>query len=118
MRLNESFLPLLSKEFSYLNRYDIYMPFNHEKDTDVPTVYGKEPHPKDNREYPDYMPSEIRTININRGVGVETMVLAEQFLHENYRFRKLIAKQTTRGGNMFSFKVVGRDNGSDETTDE
>lgn len=118
IKLNESFLPLLSKEFSYLNRYDIYMPFNHEKTTEVPTVYGKEPHAKDNREYPDYRSSDIRTINIVRGVGVETMALAEQYLHDNHRFSKLIGKQTCKGGNLFSFKVVGRDNGNAEAEDE
>ena len=114
IRLRESFLPLLSKEFSYLNRYDIYMPY-HEKTTEVPSCYGKEPHPKDNREYPDYKMSDVRTINIRRGVGVETMALAEVYLFEHHRFSKLVGKQTCQGGNLFSFKVVGRDN---ETTDE
>lgn len=108
MKLIPSNLPVLDKEYSYLNRYDIYM-IKNERSTAPPECYGPEPSPKDNREYPDWDPKKVRTINIPRGVGINTMAEAELYLHDHYRFSKLLAKQTCRDGSLFSFKVVGND---------
>lgn len=107
MRLLDSGLPLLGHEYRYLNRHDIYMAY--EKTTEVPTCYGKEPSPKDAREYPDYKESDVRIINLKRSNGLNTMAEAEVYVYAHYRFSKMIAKKTCRDGDLFSFKVVGHD---------
>lgn len=110
MKLIPSLLPLLSRDYRYLNRYDIYMSYKKEISADeVPTCYGKEPSPKDGRSYPDYKESDVRIINLKRSNGLNTMAEAEVYVYAHYRFSKMIAKKTCRDGDLFSFKVVGHD---------
>lgn len=71
--------------------------------TAPPTVYGQEPYPGDGREYPDS--TTIRTINIPRGVGIESMGQAELYLYDHYRFNRLLDRKVCKGGNLYSFKV-------------
>lgn len=104
MKLIPSSLPLLNKEWDYLERYDIYMPDDSKK-TEVPSIYGREPYPGDGRDYSDVAKERVRTINIPRGVGVESLAQAEIYLYDHYRFARLLDKKVCKGGNLFSFKV-------------
>lgn len=86
--------------------------------SDIPFIYdAREPSPKDRRDYPDYKLEDVRTINIRKDSMIRTMRDAEQFLHDKYRFRRLIAKKSYPA--FFSFKIVGRDSDEDyENNDE
>lgn len=80
--------------------------------SDIPFIYdAREPHPKDRRDYPDYNLKDVRIINLHRDNDIRNMRDAERFLHDHYRFTRLIDKKATP--RFFSFKVVGRDNGQD-----
>lgn len=105
MKLIDSGLPLLSREWRFLEQNELPM-LETKRDTEPPRCYGKEPYAGDGREYPDYTPEQTRTINITRGI-IKTMAEAEEYVRNKWPKARILAKQPTRGGDMFSFKVVG-----------